>query len=217
MSDQAPHTSKAAAFEAVSTPPAQGMQPPMAIDSVEEGRPQQAIRAGGWDAELFGCCTDIVPNCCMSWLLPCVSLAQIVHRVGLYSYSSALMFFLVVYVLYVVCAMLAVQTSTYSATTVQKTWYGDSYYTTTKVEVSPSYSVWNYISCVFSVIFFVSVWQIRSKIRARFQIPGSACGDCCATWWCSCCVIAQMATHVKSYKPGSCNFGPVDSLPAYEG
>jgi Cys-rich protein (TIGR01571 family) len=66
-----------------------------------------------------------------------------------------------------------------------------------------------------SLVIFVLVWYLRSKVRDRFKIPGSCLGDCCTSCCCTCCAVAQMATHVKSYTPGSCSFGPPDVLPAY--
>ncbi|ETK93368.1 hypothetical protein F441_03559 [Phytophthora nicotianae CJ01A1] len=59
------------------------------------------------------------------------------------------------------------------------------------------------------------LWQARTKTRERFQIPGSCCGDYCAAFCCGCCAMAQLATHIKSYKPGSCDFLSQDTLPAY--
>ncbi|KAJ0411838.1 hypothetical protein ATCC90586_002991 [Pythium insidiosum] len=70
-------------------------------------------------------------------------------------------------------------------------------------------SMWATTTCLF-------VWRVRAKIRDRFQIPGSCMGDCFTSMCCTCCALAQMATHVKSYKPGSCDFGPPDTLPAYQ-
>ncbi|KAJ0408249.1 hypothetical protein P43SY_004407 [Pythium insidiosum] len=70
-------------------------------------------------------------------------------------------------------------------------------------------SMWATTTCLF-------VWRVRAKIRDRFQIPGSCMGDCFTSMFCTCCALAQMATHVKSYKPGGCDFGPPDTLPAYQ-
>ncbi|RLN46102.1 hypothetical protein BBJ29_009673 [Phytophthora kernoviae] len=66
------------------------------------------------------------------------------------------------------------------------------------------------------LILAIWICQTRGKMRERFQITGSWFGDYCAACCCTCCVLAQMATHVKSYKPGSCEFGPQDTLPAYQ-
>jgi Cys-rich protein (TIGR01571 family) len=63
---------------------------------------------------------------------------------------------------------------------------------------------------------FVWIWQVRQLTRERFQIPGDSCEDYCAAFWCPCCTLAQIATHIKSYKPGTCDFGPPDTLPPYK-
>jgi Cys-rich protein (TIGR01571 family) len=65
------------------------------------------------------------------------------------------------------------------------------------------------------IVFVIWIWLARSKTRERFQIPGSCCGDYLAACCCGCCSLAQIATHIKSYKPGSCGFGAPDTLPAY--
>jgi Cys-rich protein (TIGR01571 family) len=65
------------------------------------------------------------------------------------------------------------------------------------------------------ILHCLCAWHLRATIRDKFQIPGSCCGDCLAACCCSCCVVAQMATHVKSYKPGNCDFGPPDTLPGF--
>ncbi|KAH8896060.1 PLAC8-domain-containing protein [Thozetella sp. PMI_491] len=38
----------------------------------------------------------------------------------------------------------------------------------------------------------------RTEIRQRFNIPGSACGDCCAAFWCQCCQVIQSDSEVNS-------------------
>ncbi|EGZ04531.1 hypothetical protein PHYSODRAFT_343193 [Phytophthora sojae] len=65
-------------------------------------------------------------------------------------------------------------------------------------------------------ILFVWIWQLRQLTRERFKIPGGCCEDYCASFWFPCCTLAQIATHIKSYKPGTCDFGPQDTLPPYK-
>ncbi|EGZ04517.1 hypothetical protein PHYSODRAFT_536189, partial [Phytophthora sojae] len=62
----------------------------------------------------------------------------------------------------------------------------------------------------------VRIWQIRQLTRERFKIPGGCCEVYCVSFWFPCCTLAQMATHIKSYKLGTCNFGPQDTLPPYK-
>ncbi|KAE8993209.1 hypothetical protein PF011_g17227 [Phytophthora fragariae] len=45
---------------------------------------------GSWVVGLCGCFQDMVPNCCMPWLCPCVSTAQIAKRLGVSSYCCGL-------------------------------------------------------------------------------------------------------------------------------
>eukprot|EP00644_Phytophthora_capsici_P004725 jgi/Phyca11/110914/e_gw1.19.616.1 len=46
---------------------------------------------GSWLVGLCGCCTDVIPNCCMVTFCPCVSLAQISTRLGVTSYCIGLL------------------------------------------------------------------------------------------------------------------------------
>lgn len=64
--------------------------------------------------------------------------------------------------------------------------------------------------------FAIMIWMARKETRERYQIPGGCCGDCLASCCCGCCAAAQVATHIRSYKPGSCGFGPQDTLPAFQ-
>ncbi|KAE8988906.1 hypothetical protein PR002_g21613 [Phytophthora rubi] len=72
------------------------------------------------------------------------------------------------------------------------------------------------IPSVGSIVFVIWIWMARIEVRERFKIPGGCCGDCMASICCACCALAQMATHIKSYKPGSCAFGPQDTLAPYQ-
>jgi Cys-rich protein (TIGR01571 family) len=71
-----------------------------------------------------------------------------------------------------------------------------------------------YFVCLILSFFFSwpLLWPLCSEARKHFQIPRSSCVDCCAVVFCGCCTIAQLATHVKSFKPGNCAFGPPDTI-----
>ncbi|RHY05744.1 hypothetical protein DYB28_003734 [Aphanomyces astaci] len=51
---------------------------------------QHGVVVGKWKADIFGCFTDFVPNCLLASCCPCVSLAQTLHRIGMYSYTTVL-------------------------------------------------------------------------------------------------------------------------------
>ncbi|DAZ95805.1 TPA: hypothetical protein N0F65_009201 [Lagenidium giganteum] len=57
--------------------------------------------------------------------------------------------------------------------------------------------------------------RLRAKVRLAFRIPGNVVSDFCLGCWCPPCTIAQMASHVQSFQPRACPFGPPDTLPAY--
>ncbi|DBA02728.1 TPA: hypothetical protein N0F65_010656 [Lagenidium giganteum] len=133
----------------------------------------------------------------MAVFVPCVALAQISHRIGVASYHHALAYFLGVWTLSMIFSGID-----YSAHQQQYV---------TQVIFSP----WTELAIVFGAMTPLAVWQLRLVIRHRFHIPGSCAGDCFSATCCGPCAIAQMATHVKSYRHGVCDFGPPDTLPAY--
>ncbi|OWY92479.1 PLAC8 motif-containing proteins Hypothetical protein [Phytophthora megakarya] len=70
-------------------------------------------------------------------------------------------------------------------------------------------------SQLVSIVIAYNVHIARKKTRERFRIPGNACEDFVISCWCGCCAMAQIATQIKSYRPGSCDFDARDTLPPY--
>lgn len=74
----------------------------------------------------------------------------------------------------------------------------------------------------FSVVFWLSaivsvlcMLRMRWRLRAIFAIPGSPFEDAAYALCCGCCSIAQMASHVESYEPGTFAFKPRETLQGY--
>ncbi|KAJ0411840.1 hypothetical protein ATCC90586_002993 [Pythium insidiosum] len=193
-------------------------------------RDANGIRSGAWDAGFCDCFSHLVPNCCMTWCCPFVSVAQISARIGLFKYSHVLLTLLGLYVLALAMGTVsfvllfdAIKES-YDKMQHDRNWNNPRIKNESivdehgsKVVAGAAMAIWaRLLSTAAALGYLLLIWQLRSKIRERFAIPGSCCGDLCASCCCSCCTIAQMATHVKSYKPGSCEFGPPDTLPAYK-
>jgi Cys-rich protein (TIGR01571 family) len=177
----------------------------------------ETFRFGGWEVGLCSCCTHCVPNCCMVCCCPCFSAAQIASRLGVMSFKVALIiYFIVVATLYVSASMVSYKSYDiyYRVDGYYYGGYHRNYYYYDE-RATPGYTAYRIVVVMAEVAAFVIVWQLRAKTRERFEIPGNCFCDCCATFWCSCCSMAQMATHIKSYKPGNCDFGPPDTLPAY--
>lgn len=156
----------------------------------------------------------------MAWCCTSVSLAQIPSRLGVASYTLTLLTFFalcgafyVVYFLYLLKVYQAVQGDDGSVIHVYNSDTGRSEYVFTE---TPALLIPARIALSAWELAFVGfMCFLRLKTRARFSIPGKACADVLASLCCTCCTMAQIASHVKSYTPKSCSIGPVDTLPAY--
>lgn len=174
--------------------------------------PDQQIRVGEWEMGLWGCFTHLVPNCFMVVFCPCVSLAQISARLSVSSFGVILTVSLIV--IAVEGAMIGLISNEVHKHE-DSTNDDDLSWLYSSKDYGTAYRIYNGVICGTHMVVFLYVRNLRTKIRERFEIPGNAWKDICASVCCSCCAIAQMATHVKSYKPGTCSFGPPDTLPAY--
>jgi Cys-rich protein (TIGR01571 family) len=61
-------------------------------------------------------------------------------------------------------------------------------------------SLSNVTKCVLGFVFAYFIWDLRSKFRAKFSIPGSDGTDFICGWCCSCCTLAQMDRHLQLNK-----------------
>ncbi|TMW62054.1 hypothetical protein Poli38472_009547 [Pythium oligandrum] len=167
-----------------------------------------AIKYGEWEVGFFECFHDLVPNCCMAWCLPCVSIAQISSRIGTHRFATALLFTILLNIV-----MSAIFFVDLFAPVDEEDGY--DYDDRKLTQLSTLKYVTGSISVAAFLVYSVLVSDLRNNVRTRFNIPGNSCVDCLMACCCSCCTIAQMATHVKSYKPGSCEFGPPDTLQGF--
>jgi Cys-rich protein (TIGR01571 family) len=186
----------------------QGPREPIASNGV-------GILSGNWSTGLFNCFDFMVPNCVMATFCPCVSVAQIATRIG-FKYSTVLIAFGVAVGLeYLLYGLMNVGSRT---TTIESSYSYDPVtgrVVYTYEAPSSGLRFCGYIAFLLNIAVFIAFWQLRTRVRQHFELPGSCVEDFFVSWCCSCCSIAQMATHVKSYKPHGCDFGPPDELPAY--
>ncbi|CAK4700064.1 hypothetical protein LEN26_000273 [Aphanomyces euteiches] len=129
---------------------------------------ETTLVVGEWKAGLFSCFDNLLPNCLCSCFCPCITLGQIVARLGVANF---------IFTAVASCLLCC--------------------------------------TVVGSILVFLGIFFFRTKFRKMLRIPGSDLEDCCASFWCSCCVLAQLATHTGSYTPGSCTWKPKDTLPGY--
>jgi Cys-rich protein (TIGR01571 family) len=154
---------------------------------LQPGVPGHIVR-GNWSDSVFDCFTH-VSSCLLTCFFPCIRWAQTVKRANLMSFWGALF-------LYSIPALAAFCISVYFSTLTgdgyNVTFDNDYYYGQYSSLIVPLYVV-----LVISNIFVVVLGAVfRSKLREKYQIPGSGCEDCFWHFCCSCCAIAQEARHV---------------------
>ncbi|PHH88805.1 hypothetical protein CDD83_7028 [Cordyceps sp. RAO-2017] len=56
--------------------------------------------------------------------------------------------------------------------------------------------------CIFTGCGWIFNVAKRNELREHYGIDGSFGGDCCASYWCLCCAMAQQSTEVKRRTAG---------------
>lgn len=135
--------------------------------------------------------------CCCT----CFPFAQVESRMGVASFGASLRFY-VVYLL--VCLAISVATPWYI-------WHGSD---GDPVVISIALVVEMVVVFALASVFVRRLAATRTKVRARFQIPGSEEDDRSLARWQSTRVLRQMVRHLQCEHVGT--FARVDTLPAYE-
>lgn len=198
-----------------SPPQLVGIYPNDSCDDPAWERRVEGVLVGRWEAPLFGCCTDCVPNCWMVTLCPCLALAQALHRMRVLQYSRGWKALLILALL----ELATIAYETYKSIenggidTVSPYVDSDGEYHSRFVVFLTNW----YGGAVFMhLVFVVLLALLRIKVRRWFVLPGGWCADCGLALACPCCALAQIATQVKSYTPGTCSLGEPDVLPPFE-
>jgi len=58
----------------------------------------------------------------------------------------------------------------------------------------------NSINGIIAIGLFVLTCALRGTLRRQMNIQGSDCDDCCVSFWCQCCALAQMARQLHDYR-----------------
>ncbi|RLN02946.1 hypothetical protein BBJ28_00000927 [Nothophytophthora sp. Chile5] len=172
-----------------------------------------------WDTPFFGCFSSLMPNCCMSTICPCVSIAQIQARMGK-CYQTALMSYGAIIFGLVICAILAFSHSVTTDTEPSSSSHPDGENDGHEFHRSAASRQAIFVSCsvLFFLLYSVSVCMLRMRVRTKFEIGGNCGEDCLLATYCAPCTVAQMASETQSYTPGDCNFLPrTDTLLGYPG
>ncbi|KAG7385780.1 hypothetical protein PHYBOEH_008893 [Phytophthora boehmeriae] len=170
----------------------------------------------GWDASFFDCFSSLVPNCCMSTICPCVSIAQIRARLGKPFQDSLLVYGANIFGL-VICIVLFISFSVTDDMVTQRS-ASDGEVHTVKRSTGGRQVLFLCGTTFFFLFYAASVCLLRMRVRKQYEIEGHCGEDCVVSMFCAPCTVAQMASQTQSYTPGSCNVMPpfgVDMLPAY--
>ncbi|KAG6618896.1 putative transmembrane protein [Phytophthora cinnamomi] len=92
--------------------------------------------------------------------------------------------------------------------------FGGLYLVTFIAAVADS-DFFDFLFWLCSVIAVLCLMRLRWRIRTLFSIPGSHAEDAAFSLCCGCCSVAQMASHVESYEPGTFSFAPRTTLQGY--
>ncbi|GMF48071.1 unnamed protein product [Phytophthora fragariaefolia] len=171
--------------------------------------------ASGWDVPFFGCLSSIIPNCFMSTLCPCVAIAQIQAKLG-NSYQTALLSYGSSIFGLVVCIILFISHST-TTDVVERRSPNDGEPHAVERSSSGRQIIFLCGAAFFVLFYAFSLCLVRMRVRNQFEIKGNVGVDCLVSMCCAPCTVAQMASQVQSYTPGSCSFQQhgVDTLPGY--
>lgn len=166
------------------------------------------IATGYWSTNLFDSFDDLVPNAFMATLCPCVSLAQISSRLGMVPFNTALLFFALLCSLELLVVVLTIQQFVSVAILGHNETF-HYFHAHRVVEPRPAINgMLVTVAVLAHATLATALWVLRKRIRSQFMIPGSSANDCTSVTCCPCFATAQMATHIKSYKPGSCSLLP---------
>jgi Cys-rich protein (TIGR01571 family) len=71
------------------------------------------------------------------------------------------------------------------------------------------------ITVLAAIVTTLCCTRLRWRLREIFAIPGTPLEDVLVSVCCGCCSVAQMASHVESYEPGTFAFAPRATLEGY--
>jgi Cys-rich protein (TIGR01571 family) len=163
------------------------------------------------------------PTCCLAFWCTPLALGQVMTRVGLNFCAnptggrktalSAFKFLLILYLSYIVLDfILNSAKASVDDNPISYDEYGNAYYNNDITTKNDTYKAINAVQSTLGAILglFLLVLLIKTRgfIRQMSSIPGNSFKDCCASFWCSCCTVTQMAFHTadyNAYSPACCS------------
>lgn len=142
-------------------------QPILVPLAYDQGQPGHIPR-GSWSDGICDFC-DSVNICLVAWCLLPVRWAQTRHRNGFGDFNSSLLMYGLPWLLVIIF----------------------------QVVFNITQIIWFIIPMIFFTIVMIIIGaKHRTRMREKFQIPGSECEDCMLFLFCTCCAVSQEARHV---------------------
>lgn len=161
-----------------------------------------------WELPLFGCCS-VPAHMLVAFVFPCVSGAYAAHAIR----RSAALVGVVLFLTYT--ASLVFAAASEQADGSWRFFHFSSDDNSDNSDDSYELSKWDTLEAVCAVAFVLTVMWLRHATREFYRIRGSVFNDCCASFWCSCCVLAQLSAHTERVKAHRGLEARVATLPAY--
>lgn len=174
---------------------------------------------GTWHVGFCDGCCDSCAACVIPWSVPCCGIGQAAHSawgegaamVSAIYFGGLLLGVYITTSLYKMNGTTVTDTATYSE-------YYDAFYGTTfghwdhTYTSSTSYTL-PIVGLVLATLYVLSLGLFRFLFRRRLSLRGNCFFDVAASVCVSCCVVAQMRTHVVRAKQQAVI---KDTLPAYD-
>lgn len=191
----------------------------------------QGIRLGSWEIHICNVCACLPMTMLSVLLAPSIATAQVRVRMSGGSYTFALMKEMLKgaliiglpFALYVILvALLDAETAAASTKPpatekpLNKTVDATAANAEESVPIMLTLWVTGLTWVIVAFISGLSLADLRTRIRERFQIDGSQCTDLCVAFMLPTCAIAQMSSHLRCIRPGRCSLHRPDTLPAFE-
>lgn len=169
---------------------------------------QDAVVKGRWLASVCdGCCEDCC-SCLVPTFCPCLGITQAARAILSEDAATCLG---VVSGLLLVCSVISDAvfglTGIHLDSNYEYDYYWGYYDDDREVRIVYTFAAIA-VGCV--LLYMVVLACFRSAFRSKLRLPGDCCCDCCVSFFCSCCAVAQMRAHVKRGAAAS-----RDTLPAY--
>ncbi|KAH9129074.1 hypothetical protein AeMF1_000849 [Aphanomyces euteiches] len=204
-------------------------RPPVSHAIQQRGADSNGLIVGYWKDGICDCYTHWFPNVIMSFLCPCVALAQVTQRIGLLHYRATLTLLGTVLFAAILCILIRSI----------ELYHGDQFMTNKLIHIGQekNLSMEDTVSSALDImdvqahsasrattflalgltcssIASLLVWYVRAVVRDGFRIPGNCVEDMVFSFFCPCCVIAQAATQCEAYEK-KLSFRPRDVLQGY--